>query len=154
VHCIKATLGEILLKVANENTLCLAIKWTDRLTDSAAKQGFAHYSEDKDISGLELQMAIQLLSLGVIGVRLLDRILTASATYPEELADQIVDEINLYLDRAPEAEKALLFNLACEVHDALADRFGRVDSTQARLDVARMMGLLVYRARMSVGQGR
>ncbi|QLG88234.1 hypothetical protein HQ393_17385 (plasmid) [Chitinibacter bivalviorum] len=99
-------------------------------------------------------MAIQLLSLGVIGVRLLDRILTSNATYPEELADQIVDEINLYLSRAPEAEKPMLFNLSCEVHEALSDRFGRVDSPQVRLDISQMMGLLVYRAKMSAGQGR
>ncbi|WP_047393321.1 hypothetical protein [Chitinibacter sp. ZOR0017] len=99
-------------------------------------------------------MAIQLLSLGVIGVRLLDRILTSSATYPEELADQIVDEINVYLGRAREEEKSLLFNLSCEVHEALADRFGRVDSPQARQDVAQMMGLLIYRAKVSSGSAR
>ncbi|WP_157669949.1 hypothetical protein ABHF33_13545 [Chitinibacter sp. FCG-7] len=99
-------------------------------------------------------MAIQLLSLGVIGVRLLDRILTAKAIYPEELADQIVDEINQYLSRAPEAEKAMLFNLACEVHEALADRYGRVDAPQTRLDISQIMGLLVYRAKMTANQGR
>ncbi|WP_410498880.1 hypothetical protein [Chitinibacter sp. S2-10] len=99
-------------------------------------------------------MAIHLLSLGVVGVRLLDRILTAQATYPEELADQIIDEINQYLCRAPENEKALLFNLACEIHEALSNRFGRVDSPQARQDVSQMMGLLIYRAKMSAGQGR
>ncbi|WP_373974890.1 hypothetical protein NT239_14850 [Chitinibacter sp. SCUT-21] len=99
-------------------------------------------------------MANQLLSLGVIGVRLLDRILTAKALYPEELADQIVDDINLYLSRAPDAEKAMLFNLACEVHEALAGRYGRVDTPQTRLDISHLMGLLVYRAKMSAGQGR
>ncbi len=99
-------------------------------------------------------MAIQLLSLGVIGVRLLDRILTAKAIYPEELADQIVDEINQYLSRAPESEKTMLFNLACEVHDALSDRYGRVDTPQVRLDISHMMGLLIYRAKMSTSQGR
>ncbi len=99
-------------------------------------------------------MTIQLLSMGVIGVRLLDCILTSSATHPDELADQIVNEINHYLVKAPLSEKPLLFHLACEVHEALSDRFGRIDSLQVRRDVANMMGLLIYRARMTANQSR
>jgi hypothetical protein len=126
----------------------------DRLTDGAENALASHYSEFKIDAGWSFDMAIQLLSLGVIGVRLLDRILTARAIYPEELADQIVDEINQYLSRAPESEKTMLFNLACEVHDALSDRYGRVDTPQVRLDISHMMGLLIYRAKMSTSQGR
>jgi hypothetical protein len=99
-------------------------------------------------------MANQLLSMGVIGVRLLDCILTAKATYPEELADHIVNEINQYLVKAPKIEKALLFHLACEVHDALSDRYGRVDALQVRRDIVNMMGLLIYRAKMTSHLGR
>ncbi|MCB5196745.1 hypothetical protein [Deefgea salmonis] len=99
-------------------------------------------------------MTIQLLSLGVIGVRLLDCILNSRAIYPDELADQIVNEINHYLVSAPMREKPLLFHLACEVHEALSDRFGRVDSLQVKRDISNMMGLLIYRARVTANQGR
>ena len=99
-------------------------------------------------------MAVQLLSMGVIGVRLLDCILTSRVTYPDELADQIVHEINHYLASAPLNEKPLLFHLACEVHEALNDRFDRIDSLQARRDIADVMGFLVFQARMTANQSR
>ncbi|KAF0813936.1 hypothetical protein IGB42_01615 [Andreprevotia sp. IGB-42] len=92
-------------------------------------------------------MAVQLLSLGVIGVRLMDRILTAKATFPDELADHIVDEINCYLPRAGEAEQALLFHLACDVYEALDDNFARVDSRETRKTVLGIMNVLIQRAR-------
>ncbi|WP_035059377.1 hypothetical protein [Andreprevotia chitinilytica] len=92
-------------------------------------------------------MAVQLLSLGVIGVRLMDRILTAKATFPDELADHIVDEINYYLPRANEQEQALLFHLACDVYEALDENFERVDSRETRKTVIAIMSSLIERAK-------
>ncbi|MDR3430159.1 MULTISPECIES: hypothetical protein [Silvimonas] len=92
-------------------------------------------------------MATQLLSLGLIGVRLYDRILTSSAIYPGELADHIVDEINMYLLRANEQEKVLLFHLACEVHESLDDIYARVDDLETRQSISLLMDVLIQRAR-------
>lgn len=93
-------------------------------------------------------MSDQLLALGVIGVRLYDCILTASATHPEELADHIVSEINTYLNRATLREKMLLFHLACDIHEALSMSFHRVDSLEKRQAVLRLVSVLISRARV------
>jgi hypothetical protein len=92
-------------------------------------------------------MAEPLLGLGVIGIRLYARILTAPATYPEELADHIVDEINCYLSRATDSEKQILFHIACEIHDALAHAYPRVNSPEVRQDIISMMSILLCRAK-------
>ncbi|MDR3411453.1 MAG: hypothetical protein P4L87_11020 [Formivibrio sp.] len=93
-------------------------------------------------------MSDQLLALGVIGVRLYDCILTSSATYPEELADNIVNEINNYLDHATPREKVLLFHLACDIHEALSLGFHRIDGLEKRQSVLRMVCVLISRARI------
>ncbi|SMC18163.1 hypothetical protein SAMN02745857_00494 [Andreprevotia lacus DSM 23236] len=97
-------------------------------------------------------MAVQLLSLGAIGVRLMDRILTARATFPDELADHIVDEINCYLPRAGDREQALLFHLACDIYEALDENFERVDSRETRKTVLGIMNVLIERARVVARQ--
>ncbi|KPC49149.1 hypothetical protein [Amantichitinum ursilacus] len=97
-------------------------------------------------------MATQLLSLGVVGVRIYERILTSPALYPGELADQVVDEINSYLLRANEREKVLLFHLACEVHEALGDIYARVDDPETRQSITLLMDVLIRRARDLVRQ--
>lgn len=93
----------------------------------------------------------QLLTLGVIGVRLYDCILTAPASLPDELADHIVDTINGYLVRATPREKTLLFHLACEIHDTLSKNFSRVDNLEARKDVIKLVNVLINRARAFAG---
>lgn len=97
-------------------------------------------------------MTEPLLSLGVIGIRLYARILTAPATFPEELADHIVDEINCYLARASGREKLVLFHLACDIHEALARAHPRVDSPEVRQDVVSLMGILICHAKASARQ--
>ena len=96
-------------------------------------------------------MSDQLLALGVIGVRLYDCILTTPASFPEELADHNVDTINGYLIRATPREKALLFHLACEVHDTLSKNFSRIDNLEARKDVIKLVNELISRARTFAG---
>ncbi len=96
-------------------------------------------------------MSDQLLALGVIGVRLYDCILTTPASFPEELADHIVDTINGYLIRATPREKALLFHLACEIHDTLSKNFSRMDNLEARKDVIKLVNVLISRARTFAG---
>jgi hypothetical protein len=97
-------------------------------------------------------MSDQLLALGVIGVRLYDTILTSPAGQPEALADNIVETINSYLMLATPREKALLFHLACDIHDALSRNFDRVDNLQARKDVIRLVNVLLSRARALASQ--
>lgn len=92
-------------------------------------------------------MSDQLLALGVIGVRLYDCILTTPATYPDELADHIVDEINNYLVRATPREKAVLFHLACDIHEALGKGFDRVEGLEKRKAVVRLVNILISHAR-------
>lgn len=92
-------------------------------------------------------MSQQLLALGVIGVRLYDCVLTASATHPEDLADAIVDEINNCLAHANRSEKAVLFHISCDLHEALSKRFDRVDGLARRKAVLDLMGVLISRAR-------
>ncbi len=96
-------------------------------------------------------MSDPLLALGVIAVRLYDCILTTPASFPEELADHIVDTINGYLIRATPREKALLFHLACEVHDTLSKNFSRIDNLEARKDVIKLVNVLISRARTFAG---
>ena len=92
-------------------------------------------------------MSDPLLSLGVIGVRLYDRILTSPATYPDELADHVIDEINCYLSRASLREKALLFHLACEVHETFDRSLVRTVCLRDRKEAIRLLGLLIVRAK-------
>ena len=92
-------------------------------------------------------MSQQLLALGVIGVRLYDCVLTASAQYPEELADAIVDEINNCLAQASLNEKAVLFHISCDIHEALSKRFDRIDGLARRKAVLDLLGVLICRAR-------
>ena len=94
-------------------------------------------------------MSDQLLALGVIGVRLYDCILTAPASTPEALADHIVDEINSCLGRATRREKALLFRLACDIHEALSRNFSRVDGLEYRKYILQLVSILIDRARVT-----
>ncbi|WP_028455580.1 hypothetical protein [Chitinilyticum litopenaei] len=98
-------------------------------------------------------MALQLLAMGVIGVRLYDRILTAPARYPEELADQLVDEIHAYLPRASLEEKEILFLLVRDMHDVLARRFCEVSEPLARRQIAFLLGEMLQRARRLARHG-
>lgn len=88
-------------------------------------------------------MPTQLLALGVIGVRLYERILTSPAQYSYELADHIVDEINYYLPMAPLKEKTLLFHLACEIHAALEECDEKISSLDGRHQVAVIVSRLI-----------
>ncbi|AOY01389.1 hypothetical protein [Jeongeupia sp. USM3] len=90
-------------------------------------------------------MATRLLSLGMFGVRLLDRILTAPAVLPHELADDLVDEINYYLPCTYGREQRLLFQLACELHEALGEAFTRVDGMAARRRAVALIDALLAR---------
>ncbi|GHD69281.1 hypothetical protein [Jeongeupia chitinilytica] len=92
-------------------------------------------------------MATQLLSLGMFGVRLLDRILTAPAVLPHELADDLVDEINYYLPCTHGREQKMLFQLACELHEALDEAFTRVDGLAARHSAIGLVDALLGQAR-------
>ncbi|WP_432722205.1 hypothetical protein R0381_001814 [Jeongeupia wiesaeckerbachi] len=92
-------------------------------------------------------MATQLLSLGVFGVRLLDRILTAPAIYPHELADDLVDEINYYLPCTHGREQRMLFQLACDLPEALDEAFSRVDGLAARQRAIGLVDALLNQAR-------
>ena len=93
-------------------------------------------------------MSDQLLALGVIGVRLYDCLLTAPAIFPDELADRVIDEINHYLPRATQHEKALLFHLACDIHEAFSLAFGRIDSLEKRKSLLILVNVLLSRARV------
>ncbi len=93
-------------------------------------------------------MSDQLLALGVIGVRLYDCILTTPATFPDDLADRVIDEINDYLPQASLHEKALLFHLACDVHEAFSLAFGQIDSLEKRKSLLILVNVLLNRARV------
>lgn len=92
-------------------------------------------------------MSDQLMSLGVIGIRLYARILTAPATHPDELADHIIDEINCYLMRASAKEKALLFYLACETHETLSRALRTAGTMRDRKEAILQLNLLIAHAR-------
>ncbi|BCL77308.1 hypothetical protein JHS3_30440 [Jeongeupia sp. HS-3] len=92
-------------------------------------------------------MTTQLLSLGMFGVRLLERILTAPAVYPHELADELVDEINYYLPCTQGREQRVLFQLACELHEALDEAFTRVDDPASRQSTIGLVDALLSQSR-------
>lgn len=92
-------------------------------------------------------MALQLLAMGVIGIRLFDRVLTAPAHLPDELSDQIVAEIHDYLRVASPREKEVLFLLARDVHDMLNRYFLTVDELAVRRQIASVLGEMALRAR-------
>ncbi|AMC35696.1 hypothetical protein [Janthinobacterium sp. B9-8] len=95
-------------------------------------------------------MPTQLLALGVIGVRLYERILTSQAQYSNELADHVVDEINYYLPMAPLKEKTLLFHLACEIHVALEECDEKINTIAGRHQAAVIVaGLIAQSKRFS-----
>lgn len=97
-------------------------------------------------------MSDQLLTLGAIGVRLYDCILTTPAVFPEDLADSIVDEINDCLGHASSHEKTLLFHLSCDIHEALSKGFDRVDGLEKRKAILELVGVLISRARSMARQ--
>ena len=97
-------------------------------------------------------MPDQLLALGVIGVRLCDCILTAPATYPDELADHVIEVINDYLCRATPHEKYLLFHLSRDVHEAFSLAYGRVDCLENRKSLLLLVNVLITRARVMAKQ--
>ncbi|WP_028452215.1 hypothetical protein [Chitinilyticum aquatile] len=92
-------------------------------------------------------MALQLLAMGVVGIRLYDRILTAPARLPDELSDHIVAEIHDYLRVATLPEKEVLFLLARDVHDMLNRYFLTVDDPAVRRQIAGILGEMAARAR-------
>ncbi|MBE9610505.1 hypothetical protein [Chitinilyticum piscinae] len=96
-------------------------------------------------------MSLQLLGMGVIGIRLFDRILTAEARQPDELADQIVAEIHDYLPVASPLEKEILFLLVRDTHDILSRYFCSVESLAVRRQVASVIGEMAVRARRLAG---
>ncbi|AZN36985.1 hypothetical protein [Iodobacter ciconiae] len=92
-------------------------------------------------------MPTQLFALGVIGVRLYERILTSPVQDSNELADHIVDEINYYLSTAPFKEETLLFHLACEVHAALEDNCSVINTTAGRHEAAVIVSGLIAQSK-------
>jgi hypothetical protein len=92
-------------------------------------------------------MPTQLLALGVIGVRLYERILSSPAQYSNELADHIIDEINYYLPMAPLKEKTILFHLACDVHAALEVCNEDINSRSGRNQAAVIVSGLIAQSK-------
>ncbi|MDW5415951.1 MULTISPECIES: hypothetical protein [unclassified Iodobacter] len=92
-------------------------------------------------------MPTQLLALGVIGVRLYERILISPVQYSDELADHIIDEINYYLPMAPLREKNVLFHLACEIHAALEECDKDINSIAGRHQVVVIVSRLIVQSK-------
>ncbi|TJZ66660.1 hypothetical protein [Chitiniphilus eburneus] len=90
---------------------------------------------------------MHVLGMGIVGIRLYARILTSDAAKPDELADNLVDEINCYMPRATPSEQQLLFQLACEIHEAFGDAFERVDDLSYRFQALDLVNGLLSKAR-------